>query len=196
MNVIKFLKFLKKIYHFESIFDQFIHEHRKIERINNFFGSKINSKAYISFDDFNNIQLSKNVIIGPYSVVYVTNFSGENNSRLEVGENTYIGDQNNIRAGGGSIVIGKNCLISQQVSIIASNHSIKKGINIHDQPWDKEKTGVTIGNDVWIGCSTQIMPGVKIGNGAVIGAGSVVTKDIPENAIAVGSPAKIIKYRN
>ena len=54
---------------------------------------------------------------------------------------------------------------------------------------------VTIGNDVWIGMRSIIMPGVKIGNGAVIGAGAIVTKDVPDYAIVGGVPAKVIKYR-
>ena len=52
-----------------------------------------------------------------------------------------------------------------------------------------------IGNDVWLGANVVVMQGVKIGNGAVVGANAVVTKDIPPYAVAVGIPAKIIKYR-
>lgn len=54
---------------------------------------------------------------------------------------------------------------------------------------------VQIGNDVWIGMNSTVLPGIKIGNGAIIGAGSVVTKDVPDYAIVVGNPAKILKYR-
>lgn len=54
---------------------------------------------------------------------------------------------------------------------------------------------VTIGNDVWIVMRSIIMPGVTIGNGAVIGAGAVVTKDVPDYAIVGGVPAKVIKFR-
>jgi len=52
-----------------------------------------------------------------------------------------------------------------------------------------------LGNDVWIGANTLIMGGIKVGDGAIIGAGAVVTKDIPAYAIAVGCPAKVIRYR-
>lgn len=52
-----------------------------------------------------------------------------------------------------------------------------------------------IGNDVWIGCNTTILPGVEIGNGAIVAAGSVVTKSVPKYAIVGGNPARIIKYR-
>ncbi len=59
----------------------------------------------------------------------------------------------------------------------------------------KRNPDILIGNDVWIGANVLIMPGVKIGNGVIIGAGAVVIKDIPDYAIAVGIPAKVIKYR-
>lgn len=64
-----------------------------------------------------------------------------------------------------------------------------------EQPWDDRKYGIIIEDDVWIGCNSVILPGVKIGTGAIIGAGSVVTKNIPANAIVCGNPAKILKYR-
>ena len=54
---------------------------------------------------------------------------------------------------------------------------------------------ISVGNDVWIGSHVVVLPGVKIGNSVVIGAHSVVTKDIPDNAVAFGSPAKVIRYR-
>jgi phosphonate metabolism protein (transferase hexapeptide repeat family) len=60
--------------------------------------------------------------------------------------------------------------------------------------WRREKK-VVVGNDVWIGHNVTVMGGVTIGNGAVIGSGAIVTKDIPPFAIAVGNPAKVIKYR-
>jgi len=59
----------------------------------------------------------------------------------------------------------------------------------------KDSIETYIGNDVWVGANTVILKGVTIGNGAIIGAGSVLTKDIPPYAIAAGNPAKIIKYR-
>lgn len=60
----------------------------------------------------------------------------------------------------------------------------------------EQKEGITIGNDVWIGMGAYIMPGIKVGNGVTIGANAVVTKDIPDYAIAVGSPAKVIKLKH
>jgi serine acetyltransferase len=57
------------------------------------------------------------------------------------------------------------------------------------------KGDITIENDVWIGAKATVMSGIKIGNGAVVAAGSVVTKDVPPYAIVAGNPAKIVKYR-
>lgn len=59
----------------------------------------------------------------------------------------------------------------------------------------KESSPVSIGNDVWIGANSIVMDGVSVGDGAIIGAGAIVTRDVPAYAVAVGSPAKVIKFR-
>ncbi len=64
-----------------------------------------------------------------------------------------------------------------------------------DQGWDENKTDVSIGNDVWIGAKSVILPGVTIGDGAVIAAGSIVNKDVAPYSIVAGVPAKFIKTR-
>lgn len=195
MNWIKFFKTLKKYYYLEPAFDNIITDYRKVENLKKKYNCNIDYRVRISYDEIDNFQIGKNVYIGAYSVIFVTDENAKRDCKLIIGENTYIGEQNNIRAAGGTIRIGKNCLISQQVSIIGSDHNYKKGINIQDQPWKLENRGVEIGDDVWIGCSSQIMAGVKIGNGAVIAAGSVVTKDVEENTVVAGVPAKFIKHR-
>jgi acetyltransferase-like isoleucine patch superfamily enzyme len=154
------------------------------------------AKIYVA--DKRNLRLGKKIYIGDYTIIHVTDdpkfSSGHKNSLLEVGEGTYIGEMNNIRAAGGNIKIGRNCLIAQHVTIVASNHGTAKGVPMIDQPWDG-KIGVEIGDDVWIGAGSIILPGSMIGTGAVIAANSVVSNEIPEYAIVAGVPAKIIKYR-
>lgn len=142
------------------------------------------------------IEICENVVVGAYNVFCVIN-QFENTtekSKLMIGSGTYIGEHNNIRAAAGSIFIGKNCLISQQVSIISSDHGINKEELIKTQLWIK-KGDIVIEDDVWIGCASQILSGVRIGKGAVIAAGSLVNKDVPSYAIVAGVPAKVIKYR-
>jgi acetyltransferase-like isoleucine patch superfamily enzyme len=143
-----------------------------------------------------NLDVSNDVVIGAYTVLYaIDSDHSSEKGMLKIGKNTSIGEFNNIRAAGGSIVIGNNCLISQFVSIVASNHNIERGKNINVQGWDEKKTGVIIGNDVWIGANCVILPGVEIGNGCVVAAGSIITKSIPENSIVMGIPGKIVKER-
>lgn len=105
--------------------------------------------------------------------------------------------------------IGKFCSIAHRCYIGLGNHSLNHistspiftmiknatGYSWADTNTFQEFKRISIGNDVWIGIKVIIMGGVQIGNGVIIGAGSIVTKDIPDYAIAVGVPAKIIKYR-
>ena len=99
--------------------------------------------------------------------------------------------------GMGGIEIGKGSILSHEVQILSSNHNYDSA-DLEYLPYDKRNDckQVTIGEYVWIGARSLILPGVHIGNGAVIGAGSVVTKDVPECAVMGGNPAHIIKYRN
>ena len=157
--------------------------------------SRINLRNCFYFDDIRSIELKNNTLIGPNNVFFI--HDEENSlvkSKLIVGENTYIGEQNNIRAAGASIRIGDNCLISQQVSIVSSNHGSARDILMNAQKW-VSKGDIIIGNDVWIGCSSQILAGVKIGEGAIIAAGSLINKDVESYSIVGGVPAKLIGYR-
>lgn len=108
------------------------------------------------------------------------------------------------------LIIGKFCAIATHVKFIMSgaNHKLD-GIStypfpIFGQGWEGElaqimnlptKGDTVVGNDVWLGYEAMVLPGVTIGDGAVIGARSVVTSDIPPYAIAAGNPARVIKQR-
>lgn len=97
------------------------------------------------------------------------------------------------------VSIGDNTLIASKVFISDHNHGSYKGDYqsnpLTTSPISRELQSekVVIGNNVWIGEFVSILPGVKIGNGSIIGAMSVVSKDIPAYSIAVGSPARVIK---
>lgn len=116
---------------------------------------------------------------------------------IKIGENVQINDYVHIGAVG-SITIGNNVLMASKIYISDHNHgSYDDFISDHPMsiPIERESIckPVFIGDNVWIGESVCILPGVTIGKGCVIGALSVVTKDIPDYSIAVGSPAKVVK---
>jgi acetyltransferase-like isoleucine patch superfamily enzyme len=116
--------------------------------------------------------------------------------RIEIEHGTWIGEYNNFRAGGGLIRIGANALISQFCTLVASNHSTEKNMPIKLQPPRRDRTGVVLEDDVWLGAGVTVMPGVTIHTGAVIGAGSVVTKDVSAYEICAGIPAQRIGERH
>ncbi|MCP4650713.1 MAG: acetyltransferase [PVC group bacterium] len=118
-----------------------------------------------------------------------------------IGNNVQINDYVHI-TGVKKVLIGNNVLIAGKVYISDSNHGNYSGSKEDSNPlvvptdrplFSKE---VIIEDCVWIGEAVSILPGVTVGKGSVIGANSVVTKNIPENVIAVGSPARVIKKFN
>lgn len=126
-------------------------------------------------------ELSRGVIINCYGGKVILN------NRIYLGEYVII-------YGHGGVEIGANTLIAMHTCIVSSNHTIpSQGKHIRDYP--DLLLPVIIGDDVWIGANSSILGGVKIGKGAIIGAGSIVTRDIPDYAIAIGNPARVIRYR-
>lgn len=110
-----------------------------------------------------------------------------------IGDNTYVGPYTCI-SGIGDIKIGKDCLIASHCSIYAHNYRFdNRALNIGEQ--GKTSIGVIIEDNCWLGSGVRVVDGVKIGYGSVIGAGAVVTSDIPPNSVAVGVPAKVISKR-
>lgn len=113
-------------------------------------------------------------------------------SSVELGDNSGIGVNARIN---GKAIIGNDVMMGENVSIFVRNHAFDRtDIPMNQQGFSEEKP-VVIGNDVWIGSYAIITSGVHVGNGAIIGAGSVVTKDVPDYAIVGGNPAKILKMR-
>jgi len=93
----------------------------------------------------------------------------------------------------GNIQIGNEFILGPRVTIWGREHKTDRGTSMMLQ--EKISKEITIGDDVWIGAHAVILKNVRIGKGAVVAAGAVVTKDVPEYAFVAGVPAKVIKYR-
>lgn len=110
---------------------------------------------------------------------------------VTIDEGTFIGHRTIITGGQAAIKIGKYCDISDRVSIVSGTHEIdKEGIRSAGRGIGKD---IHIGNGVWIGYGAIILPGVTIGDKAVIGAGCVVSKDVSTKTIVVGNPMKVLR---
>jgi acetyltransferase-like isoleucine patch superfamily enzyme len=120
-------------------------------------------------------------------------FTGPDDA-IEIGAGTVINAYCNIRFRSGRVAIGRNVLFAQNVTLLANTHRYKdraapilaQGVEVGD---------VTIGDDVWLGVNAVVMPGVRIGSGAVIGANAVVTRDVGAYEVWAGNPAVKINAR-
>lgn len=113
------------------------------------------------------IRIGRHVFIGPHSVVY----------------------------GHGSVEIGDNSLIAMHCCIVSSNHQVPgSGRLIRAEP--DILLPVKIGRDVWLGAGVKVLGGVTLGDGCVVGAGAVVTGDLPPYSISVGAPARVVRLRD
>lgn len=132
-----------------------------------------------------------NAILGytPNSLELLSPFYCDYGTNIHLGSNVFI-NFNNYFMDGASITIGDNVFIGPSCGFYTATHPLD---------YKRRNTGlekalpITVGNNCWFGANVSVMPGVNIGNGCVIGAGSVVTKDIPDNSLAAGVPAKVIK---
>lgn len=156
------------------------------------FYKKVSLFAKVTFDS----NISRKSKVNRFSKVYSSTIL----------DYSYVGPQTELVFAN----VGKFCSIAQNCSIGLATHTIE---NISTSPIFTEKLNgtsfswvdkdiinhnhniIVIGNDVWIGKNATVLSNVKVGNGAIIGTGSIVTKDVPDYAVVAGVPAKIIKYR-
>ncbi len=115
-------------------------------------------------------------------------------NKVEIGSHS--GIRSNLQLRSSSLKVGNYCMIGSNLLIMGGGHIFTNPDIPISQQGHLAKTSLEIGDDVWIGFNVIILPGCKtIGRGAVIGAGAVVTHDVPEYAVVGGNPAKVIKYR-
>lgn len=162
-------------------------------------GSNIASGSIIGINSrVKNCSIEENVVI----------HNSVNAVASQVGRRTYITQDSKIY----NCSIGRYCSIGSELRTGLSKHPANDFVSTYPAFFSKDNSGclcsfvdhthfdddselTTIGNDVWIGLRVVIVSGVRIGNGAIIGAGAVVTKDVPDYAIVAGVPAKLIRYR-
>jgi acetyltransferase-like isoleucine patch superfamily enzyme len=114
-------------------------------------------------------------------------FYSDFGKNITLGKRTFINSGCKFQDQGG-VVIGDDCLIGHNTVLATLNHDLDptRRADMHPAP-------ITIGRNVWIGANVTVLPGVSIGDNAVVAAASVVTKDVPANAIVVGSPARMVR---
>lgn len=133
------------------------------------------------------IDLGSLVRIRPYVNLYAYGGRIILSRRVTIGEGSII-------CGHGGLTIGENTMISWLCSIVPANH-IFDNVEIPLRLQGEERLGIIIGSNVWVGSCVTILDGVNIGDNAVIGAGSVVTRDVPEWGVAMGIPARFVRDR-
>ena len=158
------------------------------------------------------LQLGANVFIGDRVTIYNDRNGGKvelddrvhlygdsciqtgQEGTVKIGADTHIQPRCQFSAYKASIKIGSNVLIATNCAFYPYDHAMMPGKIIHLQPLET-KGDIIVDDGAWLGCGVVVLNGVRIGKGAVIGAGSVVNKDIPDGAIAVGNPARVVKMR-
>ena len=148
---------------------------------------KLNHTDYEEIQELSEITTS---LLGKSENAYITPpFFCDYGSHIEVGKN-FFANYNCTIIDVAKVKIGDNCLLAPNVAIYTAGHPIYPETRNSAYEYGKE---VTIGDNVWIGGNAVVCPGVHIGNNVVIGAGSVVTKDIPDWSLAVGNPCRVIR---
>lgn len=172
---------------YDSMDDEFIkYQHIIVQRINEFNATPDTPEGLKQRDEILREAMGTygdNLYIIPpvYANCGLTN--------VHVGKNVVI-NFNCTFVDDGEIFIGDDCMIGPGCNIATSVHPISPRLRRHKLQYNKP---IHIGNNVWLGAGVTVLPGITIGDDAVVGAGSVVTKDVPTKAIVAGNPAKLIR---
>lgn len=161
----------------------------------------------------NDLQLGKHIFLGDRVTIFQHTDGGkvllrdrvylhndctievDKGGSVEIGEKTHIQPRCQFTSLLAPIQIGRGVQIAPACAFYSYDHSILPDRLISEQPCET-KGAIVIGDDAWLGYGVIVLSGVRIGTGAVIGAGAVVTHNIPDGAIAVGSPARVVKMRS
>lgn len=161
----------------------------------NRYKSNIGKSTYI--DKSVHILGLKNIKIGSNNIIsdgtwFNVNDRSEEKIGIEIGNNCYIGKRNFFNSGN-KITINNYFMSGLNCTVIGSNHRIENPLIPYIHSGSVTDANIYIGTNVWFGANVTVMGNVKIGHGSIVGANSLVLKDIPPFSIAVGNPAKVIK---
>jgi acetyltransferase-like isoleucine patch superfamily enzyme len=173
----------------DSLFESFMLRYRKFVFMAR-TGNRV--KDFSVLGSFS-VSRAKSVKIGQNVTIY-PNVSFSGGGEITIGDNVQIGE-GTIVYSHNKVEIGNNVAIAGQCYIIDCNHGTAKYELIQKQALEYHEEGISIGNDVWIAAGCKIVKGACIKNGVVIGAMSLVNSEIEENAIAIGIPAVVRRFR-
>ncbi len=139
------------------------------------------------------LQVGEGVMLDVGVVLHCGGLGWAPEGGIVLGDRCYIGPRS-VLFGGGGIEVGADTLISPGVVLVSHQHSFRRGqVLIREQPLRFGK--VVIGRDVWIGANAVVLPGVRLEDGVVVGAGAVVTRDVPAGSVVMGVPARVVGER-
>lgn len=175
------LSYLKIINNIKFLFNKNISK-------NIFFGSNV------QIFGLDNVVIKENCTIGENTLLTVNNRSNKD-IQLTIGANVYIGRDNFISVGK-SVYISDYCIFGNKCSIICSDHIFDSPLNVYALSGNSFEKSINVGVNCWFGHQVTVIGNVKVGHGSIIGANTLITKDIPPFSMVVGNPAKVIKTFN
>lgn len=172
----------------------------RLLRLAGFVASLLDPRAYLHalrmlhYFGYTHVRERRRVTMGQGTRL-APNISFRNGGRITIGRDCHLGERCYLWAGdsAGRIVMGNFVSLAPEVFITASDYQFEPGRPFRQQA--KRERDVIIGNDVWLGARVVVTAGVRIGDGCIVGAGAVVTKDLPAGSIAGGVPARVISQR-
>lgn len=172
----------------------------KPERILRGLASLLDPRAYlhalkiVNYYNYSHVQPLREMTLGADPAIS-PNAAFSNAARIFVGDRVRIGARTTLWAGpkSGVIRVGHDVLFGPDVLVTAAGYRFNDGHPVTTQAMDE--ADVEIGDDVWLAARVMVLPGARIGHGAIIGAGAIVRGEIPPMSIAVGAPAKVVGMR-
>jgi acetyltransferase-like isoleucine patch superfamily enzyme len=181
-----------------------------------FYLARIGSNAYVdpqAVIHHRKLEIGSNVFVADRVIIYQAEDGGSvgigagthilrdsvletgQGGNISIGADTFLHPRCQVMAYKGDVTIGDHVAIAPGCAFYAYNHGMASGELVKRQPL-ASRGGIVVENGAWLGFGVIVVDGVRIGSGAVIGAGSVVTESVPDNCIAAGNPARIIRERN